>query len=158
MMKYFVFIRGEKSDLRDQLVRELMNGLNPDINTVRAIKISMDDYKPRDKSERKAAAGNVKKMVKKLLVASHQEQFIIIDNPNINTSDWLSILNIADDLEIEVSGIGIDIRKYEQGEISDKKYEKDPNVRMFKATMYKYTWVENEQDVASAVKSIVNIN
>lgn len=159
LMKYLVFIRGDDSPLRDVVARNLMLALNPNINTVRAIKVSMNDYGPiTNKGERKAAASSAKKLVRKLLSGSHQEKFILIDNPNLQPSNWAAFFNIAHSVEVQVLGVGIDVNKNEQSASETDKNEQDPNLTMFIATMYKYVQVENEQDIDLAISTLLELD
>ena len=157
-MKYIIIIRGEESELRDSFTKQLMEHLNPDINTVRGIKFSMADYNPTNRGERRAAASNVKKLVKKMFVGSFQEQYIVIDNPNLNQQDWASLIHMIEDLGETVVPIGFQIQKYEQSDISEKKYEEDPKLHIFKASMYKYIQIDSDVNIITALKSIDNLN
>lgn len=115
----------------------------------------MNDYGPiTDKGERKAAASSMKKMLRKLLSGSFQEKFIIIDSPNENQNDWMSMFNIARELGVETVGIGFQLEKNEQSLIFDEKNEHGKKLTMFNATMYKYYWIKNEHDVGMALNDL----
>lgn len=156
-MKYLVFIRGEESELRTAFTQQLMNWLNPDINTVRGIKFSMSDYNPQNKGERKAAASNVKKMVKKMFMGSFQEQFIVIDNPNENQQDWLSLIHMIEDLGEAVIPLGVQVQKNEHGDISGRKNEESPKVHVFKSVMYKYMQVSDDVQIIDALNDLESL-
>lgn len=157
-MKYLVFVRGEETTLRKSTVTTIMDTLNPDVNNVRAIRVSMNDYGPfATKGERRAAASNVKKLVRKLIINSHQEEFIVVDSSNMNHNDWHSLLRIADDLSQPIMGIGVDVQKNEHGVDEGRKNEELPNVHVFKAMMYKYVWVENEQDIETVKDTLLKL-
>lgn len=158
-MKFLVFIRGESSELRTETLDRIMQGLNPDINHVRAIRVGMSDYGPfKDRGERKAAASSVKKMVRKLLSGSHQEQFIVVDNPNLNPRDWQSMFQIATSVSVEIGGVGINMEKLADGDEDGSKNEQDPNLRLFIAMMDKYVGVQNEQDIELAIETLLDLN
>lgn len=155
-MKFLIFIRGE-SDLRGQLVTEIMNVLNND--TRRAVRVSLEDYGPlSDKAAKKNAAALVKKQVHQLINEPHEETYIIVDSPNKNPQDWIGLFDIAESLNTHVNGIGIQLGKNEQPLSEVQKIKKDPNLHLFKAMMYKYEQVENEQDIDLFVKSVEAIN
>lgn len=156
-MKFLVFVRGDETPFRKEVVNLIMKGLNPDLNTVRAIRVSMNDYGPfRDKGDRKAAASSVKKMVRKLLSGSHQETFIVIDNPNMNQTDWNSLFSIAESVGAHVEGVGIHV--FDPAVSDQEKNEQDPNLHVFIAMMYKYVGVENEQDVKTAIDTLLRLS
>ena len=46
-MKVFVFVRGVNTPFKRTVIHQLMAGLNPDINTVRAIRVSISDKMPK---------------------------------------------------------------------------------------------------------------
>lgn len=157
-MKYLVFVRGEDSDLRTSAVQQIMDTLNPDINTVRAIRVSMNDFGPfASRNQKRVALTNIKNMVRKIIGGSHQEDFIVVDNSNMNHNDWQSIFRIGDDLGETITGIGVDVRKNEHGANDGRKNEESSNVHIFKAMMYKYVWVENEQDIETVKDALLKL-
>ena len=147
-MKYLIFIRGDPSTIRYDVVEKTLAYLNPNLDTIRAIKTSMADY-GNDPALRKSYASSVKRLVKKVL-SGHEEQFIIIDNPNTNPKDWMSMLGIADTMNVPVLGIGINISPNEQVYNGEDLNEQDPNLIMFKSTMYKYIDVKSDQELNTA--------
>jgi hypothetical protein len=129
--------------------------LNPDINTVRGIELSMDKYGPLiDKSDRKVAISNIKKMMKKLLVASHQEQFIVLNNPNLIYDNWMAMINIADAVNVPINTIGIQLGKNEQEPNNHRKNKKHTNIPTFICTMHKYICVEDEHSFDIAMSTL----
>lgn len=133
-----------------------MNALNPDLNNIRGIRLSMNDYGPLNtRGDRKAAASSVKNLLRRLLSGSHQEQVIVIDNTNEYPSSWTSLFSVSEPLDANVLGIGIQICENEHPDNIDQKNEQDPNVQLFKAMMYKYMQVENEQDIDDAISVLL---
>lgn len=110
MAKTLVFVRGVESAARRIVVKRLMELLNPDINTIRAIRLSLNDYvqNPSDKGAMKAADKSVKNLVKKILMA-HPESHIVIDNENLLPPHWNSYKALAETLGVQVSTWGVEV-------------------------------------------------
>ena len=157
-MKYLVFVRGPASDLRQSTVDHIMKTLNPDNSSVRAIRVSMNDYGPfGTRNQQRVAITNIKNLVRKIVGGSHQEDFIVVDNSNMNHNDWQSIFRIGDELKVPIMGIGIDVQKNEHDALDGQKNEESPNVHVFKAMMYKYVWVENEHDLKHVEETLLKL-
>lgn len=165
-MKVFVFVRGEESPFKRTVVRELMAGLNPDINHVRAIRVSMQDKMPHHwdkpdpktlKSDMKAADKDCKNLVRRLLAGSHQERFILVDNESILPVHWQSYYNIANAVCVEALAIGVDVytpdKFFKEGE-KRKNNEQRAKSDLFIASVSKYLLVEKDEDVLEAITTI----
>lgn len=110
-MRFLVVVRGDETPLRQRFVSALLGHLNPNPNSVRAIRIAMRDYyttSEPDKTEKRAADRSCKNLLKKVL-QNHSEEFIVLDNLSINTENWESYLNLAIKTAPEIEMIGIDV-------------------------------------------------
>ena len=163
-MKVFVFVRGVQTSFKHTVVKELMAGLNPDINTVRAIRVSIQDNLPRYwtepdaktlKRDKKAADKDCKNLVRKVLDGSnHQEQFIVIDNESLLPVHWQSYYTLSQAVCVEAVAVGIDVysdenilTEGEKARNNEQKAKKD----MFIASMAKYIRIEKTEDALEAL-------
>ena len=110
MAKTIVFVRGVESAARRTVVKRLMELLNPDINTIRAIKLSLTDYvqDASDKGAMKAADKTMKNLVKKVL-AVHNETHVVIDNENLLPPHWSTYKTLAEEIGVPVTLLGIEV-------------------------------------------------
>lgn len=150
-MKVFVFVRGIETPFKQQIVQQIMLTLNPDINHITALKVSMRDYGDlSDKFTRKAADRSCKNLVRKILGGSHAETFIVIDNESLQPVNWQSYFVLAEGINVNAIAVGIDIDSPENF-IQDAHQKRlnlqQQNLHLFKATMYKYLQVKNEQEI-----------
>lgn len=154
-MKVFVFLRGVESPFKRSVSNQLMQWLNPNVNTTRGIRASMDDFGPiQDKATRKAADRSCKNLVKKILGGSHAEQFIIIDNESIQPEHWQSYFNMAEGIHQNAIGVGVEIVSPVNMITPDQRGKlnlQDQKVQVFKASMYKYVEVKNEEDITEVI-------
>jgi hypothetical protein len=137
LTKTIVFVRGIESPARRLVVEATMLALNPNINTIRAIKLAMTDFieHPNDKGVLKAADKSVKNIVKKVLV-NHTETFILIDNENLVPQHWQSLNKIAEECGMKIRMVGVDVI---QTETTSKKINlQEANRAAFKCEMHKY--------------------
>ena len=149
-MKVLIFVRGIESPLRRQVVSELMKFLNPDLNNVRAIRIGMDDYQSNDKNWKKAADRTCKNLAKKIIGGSHAERFIVIDNENADSQNWLAYLSIGDQLQVNTVGFGINVgldENLNKDDFAKKLNLLEQKLPVFIATMYKYHEVNMISDL-----------
>lgn len=158
-MKTFLFIRGISSPLRTIFVPELMKIMNPDVNTVHAIKLSISDIVKDfdDKGQIKAANKDCKNMTRRILMGSHEEDFIIIDNENLRPNDWLSYFRLANDLAPETLAWGIDILPEEKNFTKDdlKKINvQEHNLDMFISSLHKYWCIKNFDDISNTLMNV----
>jgi len=164
-MKTFIFVRGVDSPLKRRVVEQLMHGLNPDINHVSAIRISILDRLPRYwepptskrlKADMKAADKTCKNLVKKILAGSHAEQFIVIDNESILPVHWQSYYALSEKVSVNALAIGIDVFSDEkiipEGDRA-KNNEQAAKSALFIASVYKYFCVKTE-DIDSVIEEI----
>lgn len=166
-MKTLLFIRGISCPLRDTFVPELMKIMNPNVNTVRAIKLSISDIvtDPSDKGQIKAANKDCKNMTRRILMGGHEESFIVIDNENLRPNNWLSYFSLANDLAPETLAWGIDIipgyknSEYKNFSTSDlKKFNvQTQNMNTFISSLYKYWRITNFEGIPPALESIIQI-
>lgn len=149
-MKAFVFVRGPSSDLKKMLVDEIMQVLNPDINHVRAFRISIEDYHPTDANTFRAANKSCKNLVRKVLGGNHSETFIVIDNENLRIIDWQSYYVIANGINVNAVAIGVDFLPSENLITEENKAKYNLQLEYcdtFKSTMYKYYQIKSKDDL-----------
>jgi len=168
-MKILVFVRGVDTSLKRSVVSHLMAGLNPDINTVRAIRVSIQDHLPRyykepdkktQKRDLKAADKDAKNLTRKILAGSHSEQFIVIDNESILPVHWQSYYNITNTVQVNSLAVGIDVysgEKLNTDAEKAKNNEQEGKSTLFKASVYKYYGVKSEDEVLGIVEDIITI-
>lgn len=138
-----IFPRGPESPTRDAIVNRIMDELNPDLNHIRAIRIAMKSYiGDGTTGARRAAYRTCKNLVSKILTqGTHQETFILVDNPNLQDTHWNSFCSLAQ--RVGAPGtimVGLDI--------GDRKNLHDPKSDMFILSSDKYVCVETETDSA----------
>jgi len=129
-MKKVIFCRGIPSEDKVFIVEKLLDIINPDINNIRGMKLSLNDFG----DNLAASAKSFKNMVRRLII-SHSEEFIIIDNESSLPSHWQSIQNYITELRQEIEYIGININNIDK---TDKKYNKHDKSDQFKLEMHKY--------------------
>lgn len=157
-MKTFLFLRGVDTPAKRQFSERLMKALNPDNNTVRAVRLSLLDQvdDPTDKAQLKAADKGCKNLVKRLLMGSHSERFIVIDNESIFPVHWQSYYTMAHELAPETLAWGIDFF-VDENLLTDpqkqKTNEQKRNCDIFNATMYKYWCIKNEEEASEFLKN-----
>lgn len=161
-MKVFVFVRGIDSPLKRTTVSMMMKALNPNPNTVRGIRVSMDEFGPlTDKASRKAADRSCKNRVKKLIGGSHNEQFIVIDNETLNPEHWQSYFSMIEGINQNAIGVGIEVIS-PVNMISDEDIPKinlqDVKVHLFKAYMYKYVEIKSDGDIEDAIELLNSLS
>lgn len=147
-MKTIIFLRGIDSPLKRQLSQQIMQVLNPDVNGVRAIKISLSQFieRPDDKGAVKAADRSVKNLLKKILF-NHSETHILIDNESSLPLHWQSFISLVKEWKQEVSFWGIDVPTEAQRAATDVKRSNfhATNSAQFKLDMDKYISVNIDQ-------------
>lgn len=141
-MKTFVFVRGDDTAFRKKVVDTILNTLNPDINNINAIRISLSDY---DQYNLKASDKSCKNLAKKILSGSHTERFIIIDNENSRPIHWQSYMKLAENIAIQAKSIGIDV-------LSENTNENNAIITQFKLDMTKYIQIKFNDDLNDIVK------
>lgn len=150
-MKTVLFVRGVNSFAKRDFVARLMKTLNPDINTTRALRVSIDDYVTPASSpvDRKAASKTCRNMTKRVLGGNHQEQFVVINNESLRAQDWSQYLNLVNVLDTTVQFWGIDFYDPEKinTEDSDNKInEQTKNSTLFIASVTKYMQIKTVED------------
>lgn len=156
MLKTFIFVRGQKTPLKDQVVAEIMAYLNPDVNRIKAIKLSLGDYCDlTDKSEIKAADRTCKNLAKKIVGGSHQEEYLVIDNESLHSPHWLSYLELGDPYNIQTIGFGVDVYdNFTDPENLEKLNLQEQKLPVFIATMYKYVRVQSNTDIPDVISEL----
>lgn len=164
-MKTLIFVRGVDSPLKQRVVAQLMHGLNPDINHISAIRISIRDRLPkywapptskRLKADMKAADKTCKNLVKKILAGSHAEEFIVIDNESIRPVHWESYYALSEKVCVSALAIGIDVISDEKIISEDDQAKNNEQVAksaLFIASVYKYFCVRTE-DIQPVIDEI----
>lgn len=139
MAKTLVFVRGVDSAARRTVVKRLMQLMNPDINTTRAIRLSLSDYvqDPSDKGAMKAADKTLKNLVKKVLM-THTESHVVIDNENLLPIHWQSFVTAAETIGAAVSTMGIEVPADQDVVDAKKKNLQEVNHAEFISDMGKY--------------------
>lgn len=157
-MKNLVFIRGPESDLKRQVVNSLMQTLNPDINHVRAIRISLSDRINNDWSDKqrvKAADKDCKNLTKKVLGGNHQEEYIVIDNESLRSVHWQSYNNLSVGIGVQSMMIGIDVVPENISNDGNSKkinlHERESAV--FIAACYKYHCIKNYDELQGVIET-----
>ena len=165
-MKVFVFVRGVDTPFKRSVVQRLMDGLNPDINSVSALCVSLTmklphyfhvPTKKQVKEDMRAADKDCKNLVRKLLAGSHEEQFIVVDNESIQPVHWQSYYNLTDKVCVEAIAVGLDVYSSEKFFDEDEKRknnEQSAKKDMFIASMAKYLRIEKDEDVLEALKQL----
>jgi len=158
-MKVFVFPRGINTPFKQQVVSKLMETLNPDINNINAIKISMDQYLTAQEigdPDLKAASSSCKRIVKKLLMGSHNERFIVIDNESLNPQDWEAYINLSAKLGLQIQAIGLEItdENINTDDFSQKLNLQQKNLTPFILSCYKYYHVNCLDDLKPVMDKI----
>lgn len=168
-MKVFVFVRGVDTSFKRSVVTELMTGLNPDINSVSAIRVSIEDKLPRyfappdskrKKQDLRAADKDCKNLTRKVLAGSHSEQFIVIDNESIQPQHWQSYYNISNKAHVDALAVGIDVysgEKFNTDAEKQKNIEQGAKSTLFKASVYKYYRVKSEDDIPGVIEDIIKL-
>lgn len=168
-MKVLVFVRGVDTPFKRTVVSELMAGFNPDINSVCAIRVSIQDQLPRHfdspdkktaKQDLRAADKDCKNLVRKILAGSHAEQFIIIDNESIQPAHWQSYYNISNKVQVDALAVGIDVygdEKFNTEAEKAKNIEQWAKSTLFKASVYKYHSVKTEDDIPGVFQNIIRL-
>ena len=160
-MKHLVFIRGPETQLKNQAAQELMQALNPDINHVRAIRISLGERLGNDWSDKgrvKAADKDCKNLARKVLGGNHAEEYVVIDNESILPVHWQSYNNLAMLVGVQTTMIGIDVMPEN---ISDPEIERKLNLQeqksaVFIAACYKYHRIKNIDDLLVVIETFRN--
>lgn len=160
-MKHIVFVRGPESDLKRLVVSNLMQTLNPDINHIRAIRISLGDKLNNDWSDKhkiKAVSKDCKNLTKKVLGGNHQEEYIIIDNESLRPVDWQSYNNISIGIGVQSVMIGIDVmpENISSSDILKKINLQDKESAVFIAASYKYHRIKNIDDLQGVIETFRN--
>ncbi len=157
-MKHLVFVRGPETELKRRVVRELMQTLNPDINHVRGIRISLDEQLHHDWSDKrkvKAADKDCKNLTRKVLGGNHSEEYVVIDNESLLPVHWQSYNNIAMTIGTQSLMIGIDVAPEK---ISDEEIQKKLNLQeresaVFIAASYKYYCIKNIDELQGVIET-----
>lgn len=166
-MKVFVFVRGVDTPFKRSVVDQLMNGLNPDLNHVSALCVSLTMKLPhyfheptpkQVKEDMRAADKDCKNLVRKVLDGSnHQEQFIVVDNESIQPVHWQSYYNLTAKVCVEAIAVGLDVysseKFFNEGE-KRKNNEQSAKKDMFIASMTKYLRIEKDEDVLEALEQL----
>ena len=157
-MKHLVFVRGPESSFKRQIVDALMHHFNPDINTVRAFRISLNERLRRDWSDKhkvKAADKDCKNLVKKVLGGNHQEEFILIDNESLLPVHWQSYNNLAEGVSVNAPMIGIDVylENFSSSEEERKTNLQIDKSAVFIASCYKYDCIKNYDDLKRVIET-----
>ena len=137
------------------MVSKLMSGLNPDLNHIRAFKVSIKNYGP----DIKAADKTCKNLARKVLAGSHEETFIVVDNENLKPQNWISYYSMANETCVNAVAVGLDIydENINNDEFSSKIYLQRTNCDMFIASMYKYWCIKNESDMETALSDLLTL-
>ena len=157
-MKVFIFVRGVNTSFKRTIVEQLRSGLNPDINTVRAIRVSMSDTGQPNK---KAADKDCKNLVRKILAGSHEEQFIVVDNESIQPVHWQSYYNISNAVCVDALAVGLDVFSPENIFTDSEKRKNNEQIAksdMFIASMAKYIRIEKDEDVLEAIDQLTKLH
>ena len=163
-MKHLVFIRGPESQFKRTVVDEIMKALNPDINSVRAIRVSIDDHMPHFwfapdtqtvRRAMRAADKDCKNLTKKVLGGNHEEEFIVIDNESLLPVHWQSYNNLAEGVNADALMIGVDVylENISTPEEERKSNLQDQNCAVFIASCYKYHRVKNIDELQGVIET-----
>ena len=160
-MKHLVFIRGPESDLKRRVVHDLMTTLNPDLNNIRAIRISLTDKLNNDWSDKqrvKAADKDCKNLTKKVLGGNHQEEYIVIDNESLRSVHWQSYNNLSLGIGVQSVMIGIDVvpENISDDGISKKINLQEQESAVFIAACYKYHCIKNLDELQGVIETFRN--
>lgn len=158
-MKHLVFVRGPESPFKRQVIERLMQLFNPDINTVRAFRISLDERLHRDWGNKhvvKAADKDCKNLVKKVLGGNHNEEFIIIDNESLLPVHWQSYNNLAEGVSVNAPVIGIDVYLENISNPTEQKKNnlQEKNCAVFIASCYKYFHIKRIGELDQLIENV----
>ncbi len=160
-MKHLVFIRGPESQLKRQVVDALMQTFNPDINHVRAIRISLNDHLHGDWSDKgrvKAANKDCMNLTRKVLGGNHSEEYIVIDNESLLPVHWQSYNNLAEGISANAVMVGIDV-VLENFSSSDEERKTNLQIAksaVFIASSYKYHQIKNYDELMRVIETFRN--
>jgi len=142
MNKVFVFVRGEETELKKTLIRELIGAFEPGSY----MHVNLDQYGTVD---RKTAHRMTKESMRNALKWDTPRCFII-SNPSLNPPDWDSYLSLATPGTV---ALGIDVMPENQNQLNLQLR----NVREFIVSVYKYQCVKLSDDISGVVREIKRI-
>lgn len=141
-MKFFVFLRGNPSELKTQTFEQITNTLHPGS----FLNIDLERF---DRENRKNAHRLSKEAIKEALVWP-EPRVILITNPSLNPPDWDSYLSLG---TTQTVSFGIDI--YDPNDPnSNLQYR---NVREFIVSVYKYHCVKMNEDIPLVVEDLIRL-
>lgn len=144
-MKWFIFIRGQDSDLKRHTVWDVLKAL-PENQVAR---INMFGYPDNPKLGHRHCV----RMVKQALQDPHGSDFLLIDNESLLPLHWQSYYGISQRFAINAVPIGIDIFSGTDEAKSNLQYQ---NCALFIASVYKYLCVKSNDDIPGVVGELSN--